>query len=249
MSVFGFIFSNMLASLTEGLAARLPSQCRICHAWPSEILCRHCLAHFGQARHRCRSCAIALPSEAAICGACLGHPSPLRQCLAAVSYEFPWPRLIQDFKFQNQPALARVLGQVMLAQSDIREMVENASALIPVPLSPMRHRERGYNQATWLARALSPSKTQIRWLSRSGDLAAQHTLGRHDRLRGVQDVFTATEAWARNRRPDAIVLIDDVMTTGATLAGAARALLDAGASDVSALVFARTEAPAGQDRS
>lgn len=233
----------MLASLTQGLAARLPAQCRICHAWPSEIICQNCLFAFAQPRPRCQSCALLVPRGTSVCGACLLRPGPFRECRAAISYGFPWAQLIQNFKFESEPALARSLGQLMLAHPDIRRMVDRASALVPIPLSPARLRERGYNQAARLCRALSPSKTQKDWLSRSGDVAAQHTLKRRDRLRGVQHVFAAGRLSPTAAGQGTIVLVDDVMTTGATLTAAAMALLEAGASEVSALVLARTEAP------
>lgn len=183
------------------------------------------------------------------CGACLRRPGLLHECRAAVSYEFPWTRIIQDFKFESEPALARALGDLMLTQQDIRRIVESASALVPVPLSPARLRERGYNQAMWLCRALSVSKTRTDWLTRHGDVAAQHTLKRGDRLRGVEHVFTACEGQNKFDGQDLIVLVDDVMTTGATLAAAAKSLIEAGAGKVSALVLARTEAPNAQGTS
>ena len=153
--IFRFIFSSMLSSVKRTLAAHLPSQCRICHAWPTETLCQACLDEFARPRHRCATCALILSQGAMRCGACLRRPGLLHECRAAVSYEFPWTRIILDFKFESEPALARALGDLMLAQQDIRRMVESASALVPVPLSPARLCERGYNQAMWLCRALS----------------------------------------------------------------------------------------------
>jgi ComF family protein len=110
-----------------------------------------------------------------------------------------------------------------------------------MPLSPGRLRERGFNQALLLARALEPSKVRADILLRVKETPPQSSLPRKERLLGVQGAYALepqTRAEVQGKR---LVLIDDVMTTGASLHAAAATLRQAGAAHITALVFARTE--------
>ena len=116
-----------------------------------------------------------------------------------------------------------------------------ADLLLPLPLSPQRLRERGFNQALELARELAPDKTRADLLLRLRDTPAQSSLPLHRRLRNVQDVFGLAAGAERALQGRRLVLVDDVMTSGATLYAAARLLRAAGADHVTGLVLARTE--------
>jgi ComF family protein len=102
--------------------------------------------------------------------------------------------------------------------------------------------QRGYNQAWLLARQLYPSKADPHLLLRTRDTPSQRTLPRTERLANLVGAFAVEPLRAAQLRHKNVVLIDDVMTTGASLHVAARVLLQAGAAQVSALVLARTEA-------
>lgn len=129
----------------------------------------------------------------------------------------------------------------MLAQPGIKSLSEEADALVPIPLSSEGLRHRGYNQATLLAQAICSSKTKDHWLIRAVQSSAQHTLKRTQRLQALKGAF-ALHAEAMNQiNNKRVVLVDDVMTTGATIFSAAQTLLAGGAKAVSAVVFARTE--------
>lgn len=167
---------------------------------------------------------------------------PLNACLAAVSYEYPWAGLISQFKFHDRPASAAQMAQVMCANTVMQPALDAADWVIPMPLSATRLRARGYNQALVLARALSTGKVDSTVLLRIQDTPAQSLLDREDRLRAMADAFAVEPLLAARVRGKRIVLVDDVMTTGATLHGAATALRSAGATHITGLVFARTEA-------
>lgn len=231
----------MLTLLKHALISRLPSQCRVCHAWATQAVCEACIARFAQPRKRCRQCALALPGDARLCGACMKTPPALDQCLAAVSYEFPWSSLIQDYKFQSQPGLTSFFSGLLTSTPWVEPALEQAAWLIPVPLTTQSLRTRGYNQALLLARALSNSKTQSSWLLRRHETPAQHTLKRDQRLQVLRHVFTVPEHLQHHLKDQSLVLVDDVMTTGATLQAAALALRHAGAKHITGLVVARTE--------
>jgi len=78
----------------SSLLARLPSQCAVCRAWPSEAVCDACVARFAPPVLRCRTCALPLAPGATQCGDCLRNPPPLDACLAACAYVWPWPQCI-----------------------------------------------------------------------------------------------------------------------------------------------------------
>lgn len=223
------------------LIAALPSQCRVCHSWPAQAVCEDCVGQFAQPHQRCKTCALPLPHGMPQCGACLKVPPPLDQCLAAVAYAYPWSDLIADFKFHDQCGLVRSFTSLMQATPWVEPTLDAADVVLPMPLSPQRLAERGYNQALLLARAMSASKTRADALLRILDTPAQHTLKRQQRLSALDHAFAVDPLLADLVKDARVVLVDDVMTTGASLHAAARVLRAAGASHITGLVFARTE--------
>jgi ComF family protein len=231
----------MMRHLIEGLAAALPGQCAVCHAWPAQPLCEACVARFAQPQPRCRRCAIPVSAEIDRCGRCLGAPPPLDACYAAVSYEFPWSALIANYKFNGQASWARGFGTVMLSAPWVEPALEAADLVVPMPLSGQRLAERGFNQALLLARAMAPAKTEARLLLRVRHTAAQAALDRNERLGNVMGAFAVDPLRVSQLRGKHVAVIDDVMTSGASLYTAADALRKAGAASVTALVLARTD--------
>jgi ComF family protein len=231
----------MLLKRIYGALPRLPSQCRVCRAWPAQAVCEACVAQFAQPHHRCQTCALPLPSGMRRCGACLKSPPPLDNCLTAVSYAYPWSTLIQEFKFHAQPGLVRSFATLLRAAPWVEMALELADVLVPMPLSFARLRERGYNQSLLLARQLDPIKTRAELLLRIRDTPAQHTLKRTERLSALRDAFAVEPLLAHTLPGRRVLLVDDVMTTGASLHAAARTMKAAGARHVTGLVIARTE--------
>ncbi|MDD2879581.1 MAG: phosphoribosyltransferase family protein [Rhodoferax sp.] len=231
----------MLTKLFSGLITALPGQCRVCHSWPAQAVCEDCVGQFAQPHQRCHTCALPLPNGMPQCGACLKSPPPLDQCLAAVAYAYPWSSLIADFKFHDQCGLVRNFATLLQATPWVEPTLDSADLLLPMPLSTERLAARGYNQALLLARALSAAKTHTGVLLRIQDTPAQHTLKRTQRLTALDHAFAIDPLLAHRVKAARIVLVDDVMTTGASLHAAARVLRAAGASHITGLVFARTE--------
>ena len=186
-------------------------------------------------------CALTLV-DATDCPNCAKHPSPLDACVAAVSYTFPWASCIARFKFQADPGLARALAHLMRHAPWVEPALDTADLVIPMPLSPQRLRERGFNQALELARQLAPHTTHAHTLLRSGDSAHQVGASREARFNHVRHAFWVACERVAAVRGQRVVLVDDVMTTGASLYEAARALRAAGAAHITGLVLARTEA-------
>ena len=96
----------MFAGWIKGMLDALPSQCLVCHRWPSQPFCEDCVSRFAQPHTRCQTCALPIPSGLWQCGACITNPPALDVCLAAVSYDSPWADLIVDFKFRQHPGRA-----------------------------------------------------------------------------------------------------------------------------------------------
>lgn len=223
----------------------LPSRCAVCRDWPQAPLCETCIRCFAQPLPRCSTCALPLPASSLAprrCGACLQSPPPLDLCLTATAYAWPWIDLIAQMKFHQQPSWAGPLGSLMRHAPWVEDTVAMADCVLPIPLSAQRLAERGYNQSLLLARQLSAPKTQAQWLLRTRHTPAQRTLPRAERLANLNGAFAIDPLLAAEIRGRRIVLVDDVMTSGASLHTAAMALREAGASHISAVVLARTEA-------
>jgi len=189
----------------------------------------------------CPVCALPLPAAEAeaLCGRCGGKRSVLTSTSGAFRYEWPVDRLLRRFKFGGDLVAGRLLAQLMADQELGRPFtsVEGSDAvLVPVPLHPGRLRARGYDQAAELTRSLS-CEIALPWrfaLRRRVATQAQSVLEAHARRRNVHEVFESVAPV-----PSHVVLVDDVMTTGATLRSAARTLRQSGAQRVDAWVCAR----------
>lgn len=231
----------MFRQLFSQFLQALPSQCAVCHAWPSQALCEACVKQFAPPLTRCQTCALHTPSGQRQCGACIRHPPPLDQALAGVSYVYPWARLITEFKFHAHTGWARSFATLLRATAQVNATLESSDVLIPMPLSKERLKLRGFNQAVLLARALETDKVQTDLLLRIQDTPPQSSLQRKERLTRVQNAFAVNPLRIQHIKNHRVMLVDDVMTSGASLHAAARTLRQAGAIHIESLVFARTE--------
>lgn len=223
-----------LGSLLGGL---WPRHCLVCgEACPVEGLCPTCRLSLPWNLSACRRCALPLPAPVAACGHCLRRTPPLTVAHAAFRYEAPLDRLLPRLKFHDDLAAGRLLGGLM---AEALADVERPAALIPLPLHRKRLRSRGFDQtlelATPLARAMRlPLMDGI--LIRMRETAPQSRLDAPARRRNLRRAFAVRPGVAL---PAHVALVDDVMTTGATLHAAAEALLRAGVTRVDAWVCAR----------
>lgn len=247
------------------LSACFPSGCAVCGRWPAlptgKPVCGDCAQAFVAPVARCTTCALALPPDTAngtgadigTCPDCQTHPTPLTACFAAVDYGYPWQSLVHRFKFANEPAWAKWFAHTLWQQTALTQAACACHWWLPIPLSRHRLGERGYNQAWELTKALHRQATGTTAignptprhdvLMKVTDTAAQHDLDRAARLANLRAAYAVHPHAAGALVGKSVLLIDDVMTTGATLHAAARTLLHAGAASVSAVVFARTPAP------
>jgi ComF family protein len=166
----------------------------------------------------------------------------LDACCVALSYTWPWPQLITQFKFYKDAAWARHFALLMKSAPFAEDALLKAHVLIPIPLSKERLSQRGFNQSLILAQHLSRHQTQSQTLLRLKNTAPQSSLKRSQRLTNLTGAFAVAPLMAAALRGKNILLIDDVMTSGATLNLAASVLKQAGAAHVGALVLAKTPA-------
>ncbi|MCO5125584.1 MAG: ComF family protein [Rhizobacter sp.] len=238
--------AHFLDTLTLPLR-RLPTQCALCRGWARERLCGPCIARFVTPTPRCRRCAIAVPDGVSLCGECLRHPPPFEHAIAAVDYAAPWNDLVRRFKFDAALDLADALAQ-RLHDAIGRGAAPRPDLVLPVPLADERMRERGFNQAWELARRIAPPlacESDARLLLRTKHTAHQLSLPPAERAANVRGAFAIEPRSRHVLRDRRVALVDDVMTTGATLAEVARTLLQGGAASVQVWVLARTPRPEG----
>jgi len=217
------------------------SLCAVCHAWPAEPICSPCVERFAQPLARCPICA--LPGHTSTCPECTQHPPPWQRGLCAVTYGYPWDACLARLKFEGDSAMGRSLAHVMQHAPGIEPALEMAQWVVPMPLSIARLRERGFNQSLVLARHLAKHKTLGQALLRIKDTAPQASLPKAQRLHNVVGAMVVHPRHANTLNQCSVVLLDDVMTTGSSLHAAALALRQVGVRHITAMVFARTDAP------
>lgn len=215
-----------------------PARCLLCDAPATgrRDVCGVCAAALPWNRVACLRCALPLPSPADACGQCLRKSPPLTETHATFVYGFPLDRLLPRFKFHDGLVAGRLLSQWM---HDACVPLARPDALVPIPLHRARLRQRGYDQALELARPLARSLSiglRDDLLVRTRHTQPQSRLGALHRRRNLRGAFVVREDIALPRH---VVLLDDVMTTGATLHAAAKTLLQAGVERVDAWVCAR----------
>ena len=237
------------ARLTRRLAAwrrRAGGRCAVCRGWCDGGLCVCCESRFAFAQRRCDGCALPLAGTTGDvrCVRCRLAPPPWSRAVTGVDYGYPWDRLLADFKFHQRLECVDALLQPLLGRlpcqhgSDLR--------LVAVPLSRERLRERGYNQSHELAKALARRRglrCEPDMLLRVRHNERQAGLKLEARTANVRGVFAIEPLRAAKLRGTSVALLDDVMTSGATLYELARVLLQAGVMSVQAWVIARTPEP------
>ena len=216
----------------------LPPVCLVCAARGAggRDLCLACAQGLPWNDPACGRCGLPLPEPAPACGQCLRRPPPFAACTAVFRYEAPVDRLLQRLKYGGDLAAGALLSALMLEALKARP-AGAPQALVPVPLHATRLGTRGYNQALELARPLArglgvPLRPGL--LERTRRTAAQTELDAAARRANVRGAFAAP-----GPVPSRVALLDDTMTTGATLAACARALRAAGAEHITLWVVAR----------
>lgn len=236
--------SNLLARQRPLLAALLdfflPRDCLLCgEGGVADVLCPPCACALPRACGRaCEICA--LPHAGPRCGSCLSRRPSFDHTLAAFDYAFPLDVLLHAFKYRGQMALLPLFVDAL--GSAAGNLLGAADLVVPMPLHRRRLRARGFNQALELARPLarlSGSRLELELVRKLRHTPPQASLERAQRLRSPRAAFVCTATLEGLH----VVVVDDVMTTGASLEALAHTLKAAGAARVSNVVLARTPRP------
>lgn len=223
-----------------------PSQdCLLCTASSRDILCPACASDLPRLpMRRCPVCALPTP-QGKICGRCLVHAPHFDATYAVFRYDFPLDRLVQAFKYSHQLALGNYFGHLLAQLTESAASMENpaweassADLVAPLPLHPARLRERGFNQSLELARPLAAKLQRPlapRLCQRIHDTPAQAGLPWRARKKNIRNAFHCNA----DLTGKTVILVDDVMTTGASLDECARTLKHCGAETVILFVLAR----------
>ncbi|MFM0554741.1 ComF family protein [Paraburkholderia sediminicola] len=228
--------------------AALPNLCALCGNLSHTTLCAGCdEAYWNEARLRCTVCAVPLSSSRWAahaqyrCADCIGEPPPFDVTFALADYRAPLDTLAVGLKFRARLMLAREFAQRLarLAQDSWQDLAEWPDVITPVPLANKRLTERGYNQAWQIARPLARAlkvRSDATLLNRVIHTAPQSRLDLDARRLNVGRAFKV----AGSVQGLHVGIVDDVMTTGATLEALARTLKAAGARRVTNFVALRT---------
>lgn len=203
-------------------------------------LCPECLKNLSLKNGEiCRKCGRVLENEADYCNTCQNNDRHFNAARSVCVYEGEAVKLVQGLKFGNKRYYAKYLANLMADKYLDEEM--DCDCVIAVPLSSKRRKLRGYNQADLLARELSSSLRLDyidKVLVKVKDNEMQAKLGHAQREENVKGAYKVEDRDAVKGRK--VLLVDDVMTTGATASEAARVLMKAKAQSVSVLTFAST---------
>jgi len=224
-------------------AVLLPPCCVLCGDGgqpPLLDLCAPCDGDLLRNSNACVRCAAPLPAEASsglTCGACLKRPPRFDRATVPFRYAYPLDHLVRDLKYHGRLAYGRVLG-TLLAHYLLAEDLPRPDLIVPVPLFPARHRDRGFNQASEIARPIADRlhiPIEDRLCERLRPTEDQTVLTAAQRRRNVQRAFALT------RRPGVkhVAVLDDVMTTGSTVNEIARVFKRSGVRTVSVWAVAR----------
>jgi ComF family protein len=206
--------------------------CFLCRGRADDRICADCDADLPRLDFPlCPRCALASPGGA-VCGRCLSHAPHYDATRAALAYDFPADALVHSLKFRGELALAPLLASFLVDRTG----PDNVDHVVPVPLSAKRLRERGYNQSVEIARHLRKGLLDVALCERTRDVRPQVELPYDERQSNVRGAFRCTRSLVGAR----IAVVDDVMTTGATLNELARTLKAAGALHVVNWVVTRT---------
>lgn len=217
-----------------------PQACLLCSSKNGADfgICTNCLNdlphHSPSHAASCPQCGL-LSFEGQLCGACIASPPDFDATKALFRYEYPISQVLQQYKYNQQLFLAETFAELMMQKIQ----AHNIDLIIPMPLHPSRLQERGFNQSLEIARIISKRlkiKVNSQAVSRIKQSPPQASLPLKERVKNMKGAFACHQDLSSLR----IALIDDVMTTGASLNALAKAVKAKGATHVECWLIART---------
>lgn len=214
------------------------NRCVLCHGRGiRHCICADCSADLPWLVSACACCARPLTDNAERCQDCLDEPPSWQRAYALFNFSFPIDRLISALKYHGRLVLADYFGQRLADRIDSHDLPD---LIIPVPIHAKRLQQRGYNQTLLLARVMAERLKRplsAHQLLRVRDTRMQKTLHADERRSNLAGAFVWHGPPLEQQR---VLLVDDVLTTGATAEAISLCLLSAGAQQVDIVVIART---------
>jgi ComF family protein len=202
-------------------------------------LCHHCQSQLPLNQHVCCCCALPLPKEissGAVCGRCQKKPPAFDASISLFRYEQPAVWLVQQLKFNDRLAHAKLLGDMLT--NKIHSLDERPQCIIPVPLFKQRLRQRGFNQSVELAKPVAKRfgiPLELAFVKRVRSTESQTGFDAKQRRKNIKGAFSVVKPIPYNH----VVILDDVVTTGSTVDELARVLKKAGVKRVDVWSIAR----------
>jgi ComF family protein len=241
-------FSLLRRFLGDLLDFVYPPRCGVCGRELSEgegVICDACWRSLdGICPPFCQKCGLPLPFPNNLCSSCEGRSHHFFFARSYGLFDEIFQKIIHLFKYRRKLSLAGPLSELMAKTMRTDPRFSVMEAMMPVPLHPAKRRSRGYNQSELLARDLSrtaglPLLREA--LIRTVNTPSQSRLSLSERMANVGSAFWAKDSRCLQDRR--IILVDDVLTTGSTADACARALLEAGAAQISVITVARAAEP------
>lgn len=210
--------------------------CFLCGAFTKDDLCKPCREQLPRIPNpHCPICLLPV-SASHICGACLTKPPAYTHLLAALHYTFPVDAMIHSLKYQSNLAVAPIMANLLIEKIVVSDLPD---LIIPMPLHPIRLRERGFNQAVEIGRYIS-QKHKINLLLHScirvRNTSSQAGLPWKARQKNIRNAFACKIDLSGKH----VAILDDVLTSGTTINELATVLRQQGAATISGWVVART---------
>ena len=231
--------NNQLLNIDILKHAIFKQKCLLCASPQSNKhgLCNPCLNELPW--HPASSCPqCGLTSSGMVCGSCISSPPDFDATHAVFLYQYPIDKMMQRYKYGNMLNISHTFGQLLTEKSPF----EAVDLIIPMPMHPKRIKERGFNQALEIAKILTKNckaKLDYKSVERQTLTPPQASLPLKARVKNIKGAFKVnTDLTGKT-----IAIVDDVMTTGASLNELAKTLKKAGASHVECWVIARTLPP------
>jgi ComF family protein len=249
---FGLHPSTLASWRDWGARLSWPGQCALCGDWGPHSVCAGCQRDWVPSCARCPRCALPRPGNqggthpAADCPDCEARSPEFDRAVAALHYAAPWSTLISRLKFQGRTELGPALGHLLadaVSQQWAARQLPWPDVVMPVPVSSQRLAERGFNQSWLIARACASRLAlpcEHRALRRVQHTERLMNMSAEERALALNAAFAVPPEHTAHVFGRHVALVDDVLTTGATLDAASMALREAGAHTVSVWVVAKT---------